>query len=514
MINSWLSLLPPLIVVAAAGIFRRIHPALLAGIATACLIVSHGSISQASQLALNSFINTASSIDNLLVYAFLIAVGTLVALFNQTGSATSFCKAIIQKIRSARMTQYTSITISFLLFIDDYLSILTTGYVMRPLIDEFRISRLKLAFLIHSLAGTVVILAPVSSWVATITTYINQAGVDSEISKNIRILADPFYIYLRSVPFMFYSFLVIFSVWFIVNRNISYGPMKEHEQDVSNGSLDGPEKPRWLDLLLPLFTLIMGIIIGLPLAGGYWLFGGSHGFVEAIKYNDHPFLVMFLSASSACIISFIIGLLRKSVAFSQIPQLIGSGFRLMYSAIGMVYLATTLSGLLADDVGTGQYLASILLGSIPLFLIPCMFYIVSLICTLASGSAWGSFALMLPIAIPMITSLSGLPLPVDPTALPLLFPVLGAIFSGSVCGDHISPVSETTIMTATCTNTNFLLHTITQFWYILPAVVSTFIAFLIAGFTSLHIPNLSAILSLTVGILLTATSLLVLNRKA
>jgi Na+/H+ antiporter NhaC len=517
MLNSWLTLLPPAFVILSAIITQRIHAALFLGIAAAAIISTKGAIGAGFQLGLTALIGTATDIDNLYLYAFLIAIGTLVSLFAITGAATSFALAVTQKICSARRVQYASMMVSALLFIDDYLSILTTGYVIRPLTDRCNISREKLAFLVHSLAGPIVILAPVSSWVATIINYLDQVGITPDQSEGTaRIAADPFFIYLKTIPYIFYSFFIIFSVWFIIRANISYGPMKEYDTQAKECT----EPPQIEDcpaytsnLLFPLAVLVFGIIIGLPLAGGFWLFGGSHSLIESLKYNEHPFLVMFIAATLAVIVGFIRCYQRGLIQIQQIPNALHDGYKLMISAIIMVYLAATFSGMLANHVGTGQYLASLFIGSVPLWLLPTMFFLVSLVCTIATGSAWGNFALMIPIAVPMITTLSGLPLPIDPRALPLLLPTLGAIFSGSVCGDHISPLSETTIMAAASTGTRPLVHSYTQFPYALPAIISCIIAYMLSGVLTMLTPTVSLLVSLTVGGLCCISLLIWWNRK-
>ena len=485
MLQNWLTLVPPALVIVAAIITRRIHPSLLIGIIAACLVAAHGAIYKSAMLGFTALWGTLSDIDNLYLYGFLLGIGVLVSLFSTTGFAISFAQSVTKKIRSAKHVQYSSIIVSLMLFIDDYLSILTTGYVMSPLIDHFRVSREKLAFLVHSLAGPVAILVPVSTWVATILAYIEQAGVSTNPDHGtVRIVADPFFIFLKSLPFILYSLLIIASVWVIVYANISFGPMRSLEEQAEKKEAPptfskGPATMR--NLLIPLGVLIGVIAFGLPFAGGYYLFGGSHSLIESLKYNEHPFLVMLIAVICAIGTTIALAGINKAIATAQVWPIAKNGFSLMIGAITMVFLASTLSGLLANQVGTGQYLASILLGAIPLALLPVMFFIVSLMCTIATGSAWGNFALMIPIAIPMLTSLSGLALPIDPSALTMLLPVLGAIFSGSVCGDHISPLSETSTMTATSTGTSVLSHTYTQLFYALPAVASSIIGYTVMG---------------------------------
>ncbi len=209
---SWLSILPPLVVILCAVVLRKLNIALICGIVSAALIATQGSPTDTAMLLGNRFWSQIIDIDKAYLYVFLISLGTMIALFNYTGCARTFAGIISKRIRSARAAQTASIFLSFMLFIDDYLSILTNGFVMLNLTDRYGVARTKLAFLIHSLAGSVVILAPVSSWVATITTYLGQAGVSPISQADTLVLSDPFYVYLSSIPFIFYSFLIIGSV--------------------------------------------------------------------------------------------------------------------------------------------------------------------------------------------------------------------------------------------------------------------------------------------------------------
>lgn len=494
---SWLSLMPPLIVICSAFITRKLNTSLFIGIISSGLIAAQWSAQGTFTLVLDRFWGRLSDMDNIYLYSFLLIVGIIIVLINQTGGAIAFAHTITKRLRDSRAAQSSSILLSFLLFIDDYLSILTVGHVMQPITDRFAISRLKLAFLVHSLAGSVVILSPVSSWVAAINAYLDQAGIGADVTENVKVLADPFYIYLRTIPFTFYSFLVIGSVWFIVRRNISFGPMKTHEtpnthsQEPQSKSPDHQSRDRQsrdhrsgtiADLLLPIGTLLFSVIIGIAYSGGYYLLGGEYSLLEAFKNNQETFLIMFIASMLALSIGVFFGLARNTLRIQELPDMTTRGIQLMYEPVIMVFLASTLGILMKDDLQTGRYLAHLLLGSVSVNLLPVMFFIVSLLTTLATGSAWGTFALMILIAIQMLTTLLQVPIPTDPAAIPVLFPVLGAIFSGAVCGDHISPMSETTIMTATSTNVSPLEHAYTQLPYALPAVLCTALAFLISGY--------------------------------
>lgn len=518
MTHSWLTLVPPLLVITIAIITHRIQAALLIGIFAACFVASNALLSATIKLAVGAFWSTATNIDNLYLYAFLFAIGILVALFSATGFVVSFAQAITQKIRTARQAQYASMFVSTLLFIDDYLSILTTGYVMSPITDRFSISREKLAFLVHSCAGPIVILSPISSWVGAIISNIEQAGVSTvNPEAGIRIFADPFFLYLQTIPYMFYSIILISAVWLIITYNVSFGPMKKYDQKASpRASTSATPAPNAHagDLLLPVLTLIIGIIVGMPFAGGYYLFGGPYSLIDSLKYNQHPFLVMLCSAIAAIIVTLIRAWRHDLFKTMQLRAIISEGFNLTVSAVTMVYLASTLSGLLANHVETGKYLSSLCTSSMPLFLLPAAFFIVSLACTIATGSAWGTFGIIIPIAIPMIASLSGMPTPIDVQAMPLLLPILGAIFSGAVCGNHVSPLADTAIMTATSCGTKPIIHSYTQFFYALPVIITTLTGYIMMGMLITVVsPAVNVVISLGTSLIVCLGSLLILNKQ-
>lgn len=517
MILSCWSLVPPFIVLIIALCLRAMNLAFLSGIIAASLIACRGSFMQALILGITRFKETMYNSDNLFLYGFLIIVGSLIVLFNKTGSLQSLTAIATQKLKNRRQVETASIFFSFLLFVDDYLSILTTGHIIQPISQRFGIPRVKVAYLVHSLAGTVVILAPISSWVATITAQLSQAGVSPLFSETTYVIADPFFIYLKTVPYMFYSFLSIISVIFVVRKSISYGPMYTYEQqDYLANVTQQPSKygsqSLW-GITFPFITLLSTMFIGILYSGNFWLLGGDNSLLEALKNNSSPFYVMFLSAFTALISGIVIGLYNKQCSLIQIPSIVFDGWALMKDAIIMVLLSSTLAIMLKNDVFTGQYLASMLIGSVSLWLLPCLFFIVSLICALATGSAWGTFSLMLSIAIPMITSVLSSTLPASPESVGLLFPVLGAIFSGAVCGDHISPISETTIMASTSCGTSPVVHAYTQFPYALPAIISSLIAFLIAGYCIINNSSFVIMYALGIAVISCIIALTILDRK-
>ena len=495
MLNSWFVLLPPLLVLGTVLITQQLNRALIAGLISAALIAGKGSLAAASSLLITRIINQLTDLDNLYLYAFLLILGIIIILFEKSGAAIAFASRLTNRLKTAKSAQTSAILLSSALFIDDYLSCLTTGYIMQPIMDRFSIPRAKLAYIIHSLSGPLVILAPISSWLALITSQLENAGVSPLPSSMTKILSDPFYIYLKSIPYIFYSLILVASVWFIVRKGISFGPMKAQELIAQKtGNLYGGKEPMghsvslkdgthgslW-DLIIPLVTLLVSFVLGIAWAGGYWLFGGTLTFIQAIQKNNQTSLVLFVAALITFLVTILLAITRKTITGTNLKDSIGAGIRLMHTSVIMVFLASTLGLLLRQDLQTGAYLAQILYGIISLAMLPLLFYILSIITALITGSAWGTIALMVPIAIQMVITLLHIPTPASVTDVAILMPVLGAIFSGAVCGNHVSPIAETTIMSANSAGCYPVDHAYTQFWYALPAIIGAGISFGMIG---------------------------------
>lgn len=527
MTYSWLAIAPPIIVLGIAFCTHQLIPALIIGLCSAALFATNFSIVSAVNLLTQRLWHQATDMDSLYNFCFLLSIGIIISLLHATGGATAFARVLTRHLKNRTMTETSSILLSFTLFIDDYLSNLTVGYVMRPLSDRFSIPRTKLAFLVHSLTGPLVILAPISSWAAMIIGQLEQAGISTTENLQMKIYADPFYVYLKSIPYIFYSLLLISSIWFIIRMRISFGPMYKHEEIArKTGNLFGGRKPlespldssqhsqgTLPDLLVPLITLVGVVLLGILYAGDYWLFGGSKTLLESFRSNDKTFLILFISGITTLLISFIYAGWRSRITSQQIPIIIKQGFLLMYSPILMVFFASSLGTLLRVDLQTGPYLASLLLGKMSMNLLPCIFFITSLIIAITTGSAWGTIALMLPIAIPMLMAFTNIQAPTQLAELPLLLPTLGAIFSGSTCGDHVSPVSETTIMASTSSGCYPLDHAVTQFPYAAPAILFSCVAFLISGYYITSTPLIMALISFLAGLIPCLFTLYLLNHK-
>ena len=487
------------------------------GIGTAALISSDWSPVQSACLIAARLHEQIIDKDGIYLYIFTIVISCLITLFNKNGCINSLASSITKQVKSARMIQTSSIFISFLLFIDDWLSILTTGFIMSPLTDRFGIARQKLAFLVHSLAGSVVILAPVSSWVGAITNYMSAAGIKPVAGCGTYIQADPFFMYLETIPFIFYSFLIIGSVFFIVYNSISYGPMRAYELAAhatvtSNPGNQEESSAPVSDLFIPIIVLVLGTFVGLLYTGNFYLFGGNNSFVDAIK-NSGLCLSICVASIVALILGIVLSFMHKTITSKQVPSFLYEGTILMLPVIMMLFLATAFGVMLKNDICTGQYLATNLLKNIPIVLLPAMFFIVTIIITIAASGAWAAIALTLPIALPMLSSLLHLNTSATPAEIAILFPLLGAIFAGAVCGDHISPVCAATIVTASSTGVPPLEHAYTQFFYALPAVLCSIVAFLISGYLAGYPAWINCLCSLSVSMVICFAMLWLLNKN-
>jgi Na+/H+ antiporter NhaC len=463
---TWLSLVPPLIVIGSVYFTHQLNISLVVGILSAALIATQGGVIPALLLSEQKFVTHFSDWDNIYMYLLLVVMSSLIILLTVTGAAAGCAQIIGKKMRTKRSVECSTIMLSFLLSIDDYLSILTVGFVMKPIADRVAVARTKIAYIVHALAGPLVIIMPISTWAAAILVQLDNAGI--HLNAPHKIIADPLSVYLKTIPFIFYSLLVVGSVCCVVIFRVAYGLIARDEHNaiaVDEHTDNLNHNHSLLELLMPLMIFIGGIFIGV-------LYAGNH---------HHTFLIFLLSGLSALIVSICFALYKHMISLVQIPALIYEGAVVMRSSIMMVAFASILGSFLRIELQTGSYVAYLLLGTLSLWLVPVMLFIVSLIITLTTGSAWGTFSLLIPIMTQMLIALLQLETPVTLDQIPLLFPALGAVLSGAACGNHVSPIAETTIMTATSTGIEPLQHAKSQFYYVAPVMVGTLASFFVVG---------------------------------
>lgn len=482
---TWLSLVPPLVVIGTMFIVQQLNISLVVGILTAALIAAQGHMISALTLCMHKLVEHFSDIDVVFLYTLLTVISSLIVLLTVTGSAAGCARIISKKMKTARNGEIATIMLAFLLSIDDYLSILTVGLVMSPMADRLAIVRTKLAYIVHALAGPLVIIVPISTWAAAILAQLNTAGFNQD--ETGRILADSFYVYIQTIPFIFYSLFTVCAVWLVVLTRIGFGSIGAAERNTlpDKSVTDVPsideEHHSLIELILPIVLLIGTVFFGILYAGGYHLFGGTYTFVDAFRHNNKTFLILLISSLVAFTSSIVVSRYKKLLALGQLPSIVREGFDLIKSAIVMVILASILGSFLRVELQTGSYIAHLLLDRAPLFLIPVLLFAASLIITLVTGSAWGAFSMLIPISTQMLMGLMRLTPPVTLDQIPLLFPVLGAVLSGAACGNHLSPFAETTIMTAASTGTDPIEHAKTQFLYAVPVIIGTIVSFVLAG---------------------------------
>ncbi|HLB94021.1 MAG TPA: Na+/H+ antiporter NhaC family protein [Candidatus Babeliales bacterium] len=528
MSDSWLVLLPPLLVLFSAFVTKNITMALGLGILSAGLIAANGSLIDSLSLILDHTVHQFSDPDNLYLCGFVISIGILVMLFNHSGATIALANIIAKKLKTTRSVKTASVLLSCLLFIDDYINCLTVGHIMRPVTDRLKIPRAKLAYLLDSMTAPVAVIAPISSWAGAIVSQLDQSGVNLHCNSDQLIAADPYTVYLAAIPFIFYSFITIFSIWLIIYKELSFGLMHKHEQTaLVTGNLFAGKTPLvvptdshvklencslW-DFIVPIVTLFSTIILGILYQGDYCLFGGHQAELLTIfkqKYNIFP--ILFTAGIAALAAGFIMGYLRQKIDRAHTIMIFKQGFKIMGLALTIIGLSWIFGALLRDNLQTGIFLANNLLGHLNLIYLPAMIFIVTAIISAATGNSWGALAIIIPITIPMVISLLKLTTPAAANSVYLLLPSLGAIFSGAAAGGHVSPISDTTVMSANSSGSYLLDHIKTQILYASPAIIATIIAFLVAGIL-MHKPIWEiTTASLSIGILLCGIILLLLNK--
>jgi len=310
-------------------------------------------------------------------------------------------------------------------------------------------------------------------------------------------------------------------VIFVVRKRIMYGPIYHDEKSVkfihniseNDSDSDDVQGHSLFDLLMPLSVLIGGVFIGILYAGNFYLFGGANSLFTALRQNNQTFLVLCVAGFAAFAMSFVWALYKKRIVITQLPKIMWDGFLLMQTPIIMVILAAILGGFLRIDLHTGSYIASLLLGRASLSFIPVILFVTSLVITITTGSAWGTFSLLIPITTEMLIALLQLSTPISFDSIAIFLPTLAALLSGAACGDHISPFSETTVMTAASTKIDPLVHARTQFYYALPVICGTIVAFMSAGMmVASHAVWLNILISCGLGCGISMLLLIIANR--
>ncbi|GFI45063.1 hypothetical protein IMSAGC019_00373 [Lachnospiraceae bacterium] len=494
MYATFWALLPPVVAIVLALATKEVFSSLFVGILVGGLFFSGFSLEGAVLHIFNDgFVSVLSDSYNVGILIFLVILGAMVSLMNRAGGSAAFGKFAREKIKTRAGAQLATVALGVLIFIDDYFNCLTVGSVMRPVTDQHKVSRAKLAYLIDATAAPVCIIAPISSWAAAVSGF-----VEGE---------DGFSIFIRAIPYNYYALLTLVMMAAIILLNIDFGSMAAHEANAlrgdlftSGGNVSGQEEEaplntrgRVADLIIPIVVLIFFCVIGMVYTGGF--FDGEN-FISAFSNSDAS-VGLALGSILAMITTILIYLARRVLSFSQCMDCLPSGFKAMVPAILILTFAWTLKAM-TDSLGAAEFVATAMeqsAGKLVNFL-PAIIFLVGCFLAFSTGTSWGTFGILIPIVVAVFASSN-----------PQLMVIsISACMAGAVCGDHCSPISDTTIMASAGAQCNHVNHVATQLPYALVAAGVSFITYVVAGFAQ------NPWLPLPIGILLLLACLMAIKQ--
>ena len=490
------ALVPAVVAIGLALITKEVYSSLFVGILMGGLLYSGFRFEMTiTHIFVDGIIGVLSDSYNVGILVFLVILGAMVSLMNKAGGSAAFGQFAASRIKNRVGAQLATVLLGVLIFIDDYFNCLTVGSVMRPVTDKFKVSRAKLAYLIDATAAPVCIIAPISSWAAAVTGF-----VEGE---------DGFSIFIRAIPYNFYAILTIVMMVGMILTKTEFGKMKVHEQNAQKGDLfttpgrpyenvkEEKVSPRGgvMDLLIPILALIVCCVIGMIYTGGF--FEGAD-FVTAFSNSDAS-LGLTLGSFFGLVITIVLYQIRRVLSFKECMDCIPEGFRAMVPAILILTFAWTLKAM-TDSLGADLYVAGLVQSSAAAFLnfLPAIIFVVGCLLAFATGTSWGTFGILIPIVVAVFQSSNP----------QLMIISISACMAGAVCGDHCSPISDTTIMASAGAQCEHVNHVTTQLPYAVLAAVISFITYIVAGFVQ------SAWNALPVGVVLMIAALLVLRNRS
>lgn len=503
-----LSVLPPLIAIVLALITKEVYSSLFVGILAGGLIYAKFNPETTMvHVFKEGFIDTVADSYNIGILIFLVLLGALVAMMNKTGGSAAFGRWTSKHIKSRLGAQIATIVLGIMIFVDDYFNCLTVGSVMRPVTDRNNVSRAKLSYLIDATAAPVCIIAPISSWAAAVAGFAKGAGSTSGMS-----------LFIQAIPYNFYAILTILMMIFLAASNFDYGPMKRFEDNAKNGDIftTGDEfanmkeeevgsKGKVCDLVIPVVFLIAACVFGMIYSGGFFDAESEchYNFITSFSESDASVGLVFGSFITL-IFAVIYFMCRRVISFKGCMEAIPEGFKAMVPAIMILVCAWTLKTM-TDSLGAkvciSQFIESKAAG-LQSFL-PAIIFVIAVGLSFATGTSWGTFGILIPIVLSVFSGSDG----------NITIIAVSACMAGAVCGDHCSPISDTTIMASAGAQVNHINHVSTQLPYALTVAAVSFVSYIIAGFLRdwyIALP-ISAVLMLGTLIVL---KLLLGNKKA
>ena len=469
--GAWWAILPPLIAIFLALITKEVYSSLFIGIVSGGLLYSgfsfEGTLTHVMQ---KGFIGSIADAYNIGILLFLVLLGALVAMMNKTGASAAFGKWAQTHIRSRVGAQVATIILGMLIFVDDYFNCLTVGSVMRPVTDAKKVSRAKLSYLIDATAAPICIIAPISSWAAAVAGFAKGAGAESGFS-----------LFINAIPYNFYAILTIVTMFFFALTKFDFGPMKKHESVTASGlpdlgaiedateALTKNERGRVIDLVIPVLVLIVCCMIGMIYSGGF--FGEDNpGFVKAFSDSDAS-VGLVLGSIVAIVFAVVFYLCRRVISFRDCMDAFPEGFKAMVPAIMILCCAWTLKTM-TDSLGAKIFISDIINGPAAGLwnFLPAIIFVIAIILAFSTGTSWGTFGILIPIVLAAIPASS------------MTIVAVSACMAGAVCGDHCSPISDTTIMASAGAQCNHIVHVNTQLPYALLVAAVSFVAYIVAPF--------------------------------
>ncbi len=483
------TLLPPVIAIALALITKEVYSSLLIGILSGALLFSGFQPLGAVE---TTFEIMGSKLgDNINICIFLVLLGILVSLVTKSGASRAYGEWAVKTIKSRRGASFATSFLGMFIFVDDYFNCLTVGTVMRPVTDKYNITRAKLAYIIDATAAPVCIIAPISSWAAAVGSSLPESST-----------MDGFSLFLKTIPMNLYALLTLaFLIW-LMAVDFDFGAMKKYESDHKGDDLSNLEENHVVggagkvsDLILPISVLIVLCIAAMLYTGGI-LEGAS--IVDAFANCSSSFALV-LGSFFTLVFTFILYIPRKILTFVQFCEAFTEGFKNMVPAILILTLAWTLSGVCSEDyLNIGGFVSQVVgENSMITMLMPAIFFVIALGLAFATGTSWGTFGILIPIAVAVFGD--------APSTM--LVMTVAACLSGAVCGDHISPISDTTILASAGAQCNHIDHVSTQMPYALLIAAICFASYLVGGFTG------NGIVMLAVGAVLLVVMAAVLMAK-
>lgn len=465
------SLIPPVVAIVLALITKEVYSSLFLGILVGALLYSGGNFEgTVNHIFSGGMISVLSSSSNVGILVFLVILGTMVCLMNRAGGSAAFGRWAGKHIKTRVGAELATILLRVLIFIDDYFNCLTVGSVMRPITDQHNVSRAKLAYLIDATAAPVCIIAPISSWAAAVSGFVPGE--------------DGMSVFVRAIPYNYYALLTIVMMVSMVLMKEEFGAMGVHESNALKGDLfttaarpyasgegDGPVNPRGkvMDLLIPIISLVICCVIGMIYTGGF--FSGTD-FVTAFSQSDAS-VGLVLGSFFGLVITILLYMVRRVLSFRDCMACIPEGFKSMVPAILILTFAWTLKSM-TDSLGAAEFVAEMVKSSAEglVNMLPAIIFLVACFLAFATGTSWGTFGILIPIVVHVFENTPG----------DLMIISISACMAGAVCGDHCSPISDTTIMASAGAQCDHVNHVSTQLPYAIVAAVVSFVTYIFAGF--------------------------------